>query len=80
MKLSSLLPGQVVNLISLFNITWAYRGTVNTPYLAELGAYVAYQRAFRIYVGYRFGQDKGGRQRKSIRNDDLKSGGSKQGG
>ena len=70
-----------VNIISPFNNTWAYRGTVNTPTFYEQGEYIAFQRAWRVYVGYRFGKDGGnGRQRKSIRNDDLKSGGSKQGG
>ena len=44
------------------------------------GDYVAYRRGLRLYLGYRYGKEQGGRQRKSIRNDDLKSGGSKQGG
>ena len=70
-----------VNLMNPFNNTWAYRGTLNTPYFSEQGAYVSYQRGFRVYIGYRYGKDSGnGRQRKSIRNDDQKSGGSKQGG
>ncbi len=69
-----------VNIVSPFNNTWAYRGTLDTPFFREQGEYVAYQRAFRVYVGYRYGKDGGSRQRKTIRNDDQKSGGSKQGG
>jgi outer membrane receptor protein involved in Fe transport len=69
-----------VNLMNPFNDYWAYRGTLNTPYFSEQGEYRSFQRAFRMYVAYRFGQEKGGRQRKSIRNDDVKGGGSKQGG
>ena len=69
-----------VNLSNPFNATWAYRGTTNTPTFAEQSAYISFQRAWRVYLGYRFGKESGGRQRKSIRNDDQKSGGSKQGG
>ena len=69
-----------VNLMNPFNNTWAYRNTTNTPFFSEQGAYISYQRGFRVYLGYRYGKEQGGRQRKSIRNDDQKSGGSKQGG
>ena len=68
-----------VNLSSPFNRTWAYRGSVSTPYFSENGEYVAYQRSVRVYVGYRFGQTQQSKQRKSISNDDVKGGGSKQG-
>ena len=69
-----------VNLSSPFNRYWAYRGTVSTPYFNETGAYLAYQRSVRVYVGYRFGQTQQGKRRKSISNDDVKGGGNKQGG
>ena len=69
-----------VNLSSPFNRTWAYRGTVSTPYFNETGAYLAYQRSVRVYVGYRFGQAQQGKRRKSVSNDDVKTGGNKQGG
>ena len=69
-----------VNLSSPFNRTWAYRGTVDTPYFSEHGEYVAYQRSVRVYLAYRFGQAQQTKQHKSIRNDDVKGGGNKQGG
>ncbi len=69
-----------LNLSNPFNNTWTFRGTVNTPYFYEQGGYVIYDRSIRLYLAYRYGQESGGRQRKSIRNDDLKGGGSKQGG
>ena len=69
-----------VNLSSPFNRYWAYRGTFSTPYFNETGAYLAYQRSVRVYVGYRFGQTQQGKRRKSISNDDVKGGGNKQGG
>ena len=66
-----------MNLSSPFNRTWAYRGSVSTPYFSENGEYVAYQRSVRVYVGYRFGQTQQSKQRKSISNDDVKGSGSK---
>ena len=69
-----------LNLSNPFNNTWTYRGTVNTPYFSEQGGYVSYQRAIRVYLAYAYGKAEGGRQRKSIRNDDVKGGGGKQGG
>ena len=69
-----------LNLSSPFNNAWAYRSTTSTPYFDQQSTYYAYQRGFRFTVGYRFGQEQAGRQRKAIQNDDNKSGGSKQGG
>ncbi|WP_201983995.1 TonB-dependent receptor domain-containing protein [Hymenobacter rubidus] len=70
----------VVNFGSPFNNTWAYRSTTTTPSFDETSTYRAYQRSFRISFGYRFGQAQQTKQRKSISNDDVKGGGSKQGG
>ena len=63
-----------------FNNSWAYRSTTTTPAFDETSTYRAFQRSFRLSFGYRFGTAQQGKQRKSISNDDVKSGGSKQGG
>ena len=70
-----------VNVTNPFNRYWAYRTTLNTPFFDERQEYRAFQRAFRVSFGYRFGQEQQGKRRKSISNDDVKGGGgSKQGG
>lgn len=69
-----------LNFGSPFNNSWAYRSTTSTPYFDQRSTFYAYQRSFRFTLGYRFGQEQAGRQRKSINNDDTKGGGSKQGG
>ena len=71
----------VLNIAAPFNNYWRYRNTVDTPAFRETNQSYSYQRCFRFSFNYRFGQAKqGGRQRKSVSNDDVKSGGSKQGG
>lgn len=70
----------VVNFGSPFNNSWAYRSSTTTSSFDEISTYRAYQRSFRISFGYRFGQAQQTKQRKSISNDDVKGGGSKQGG
>ena len=69
-----------LNLMNLFSNGWRYNSTTDTPYFSERATYVGYQGAVRLYVAYRFGQEQGGKQRKTVRNDDVKGGGSKQGG
>ncbi|MDO7886523.1 TonB-dependent receptor domain-containing protein [Hymenobacter cheonanensis] len=69
-----------LNFGSPFNAYWAYRNTTTTPLFTEHSEYRAYQRSFRLNFSYRFGQAGAGKQRKSIQNDDTKSGSSKQGG
>lgn len=70
----------VLNFAAPFNDYWLYRNTTDTPAFAETNRNYAYQRSFRFAFSYRFGQAQQGRQRKSISNDDVKGGGSKQGG
>ena len=71
----------VLNLAAPFNNYWLYRNTTDTPAFRETNLNYSYQRCFRFSFNYRFGQaQQGGKQRKSVSNDDVKSGGSKQGG
>ncbi len=70
----------VLNLAAPFNNYWRYRNTTDTPAFAETNLNYAYQRCFRFAFNYRFGQEQQGKRRKSVSNDDVKSGGSKQGG
>ena len=76
----------VLNFGSPFNRYWPYRTTTNTQtatstqYFTENSEYRSFQRAFRFSFTYRFGQAGQGKQRKSIQNDDTKSGGSQRGG
>ena len=70
----------VLNFGSPFNNRWHYRSTTNTPTFSEVTNSYSYQRSFRFALSYRFGQAQQTRQRKSVSNDDVKGGGSKQGG
>ncbi|MBO2011862.1 TonB-dependent receptor domain-containing protein [Hymenobacter negativus] len=70
----------VLNLATPFNNYWRYRSTTDTPSFSETSNNYAYQRGFRLSFSYRFGNAQQGKQRKSISNDDVKGGGSKQGG
>ncbi len=71
----------MLNFAAPFNNYWRYRNTTDTPSFSETNLNYAYQRSFRLSFSYRFGQaQQGGRQRKSISNDDVKGGTSKQGG
>ncbi|MBD2721464.1 TonB-dependent receptor domain-containing protein [Hymenobacter armeniacus] len=70
----------VLNFGSPFNNYWVYRSTTTTPTFGEVNENKAFQRSFRISFAYRFGTEQQGKQRKSISNDDVKGGGSKQGG
>ena len=70
----------VLNFGSPFNNYWRYRSTLDTPAFSERADFFAYQRSFRLSFSYRFGQEQQGKRRKSISNDDVKGGGSKQGG
>ena len=68
-----------LNFGSPFNGSWAYRNSTVTPSFDETSTYRAFQRSFRLSFGYRFGQEQQGKRRKSVSNDDVKGGGSKQG-
>jgi outer membrane receptor protein involved in Fe transport len=74
----------VLNFGSPFNAYWPYRSTSSsttpTSSFTDRSEYRAFQRSFRVSFAYRFGQAGQTKQRKSIQNDDTKSGGSKQGG
>ena len=65
---------------SPFNRSWTSRTRTRTPDFDQVSTSYPYYRTIRVTLGYRFGQEQSGRQRKSIRNDDTKTGGSKQGG
>ena len=69
-----------LNFGSPFNNYWPYRSYVTTSTFTENSEYRSFQRSFRLAFSYRFGQEQQGKQRKSIQNDDVKGGGSKQGG
>jgi len=69
-----------LNIGAPFNAYWPYRSTTTTAFFDERTESRSYQRAFRLNFSYRFGQDSQTKQRKSINNNDTKSGGSKQGG
>ena len=69
-----------LNLGSPFNNYWTYRNTTDTPGFSETSNNRAFQRSFRLSFGYRFGQEQQSKRRKSVSNDDVKGGGSKQGG
>ena len=71
----------VLNFAAPFNNYWLYRNTTDTPSFSETNLGYSYQRCFRFAFNYRFGQARpGGKQRKSISNDDVKGSSSKQGG
>ncbi|WP_460499698.1 TonB-dependent receptor domain-containing protein, partial [Hymenobacter agri] len=70
----------VLNFGSPFNNRWRYRSTTDTPAFSEVTNSYSYQRSFRFSLSYRFGQAQQTKQRKSVSNDDVKGGGSKQGG
>lgn len=70
----------VLNLAAPFNDYWLYRNTTDTPEFTETRRSYSYQRGFRFSFSYRFGAEQQGKQRKSVSNDDVKGGGSKQGG
>ncbi|MET4105466.1 TonB-dependent receptor [Hymenobacter sp. UYP22] len=54
-----------------------FRSTTTTPDFVNYGSFYSYQRNIRLSFNYRFGKLEGGqRQRRSIRNDDGKGGGS----
>ena len=69
-----------LNITNPFNQSWAYRARTYSPSFDQYTTFYAYQRSFRLSFSYRFGQEQQGKQRKSIRNDDTKGGGSQQGG
>ncbi|MDO7877112.1 TonB-dependent receptor [Hymenobacter sp. ASUV-10] len=69
-----------LNVANPFNSYWAYQNRLDTPFFSENNEFRAYQRSFRVSFNYRFGQEQQGKQRKQIRNDDVKGGGGRQGG
>ena len=69
-----------LNVANPFNNYWAYQNRLDTPFFNENSEFRAYQRSFRLSFNYRFGQAQQGKQRKQVRNDDVKGGGGRQGG
>jgi hypothetical protein len=64
-----------LNLTNPFNRVWVNRRSYDTPAFAESQQNRTFQRTYRLSLSYRFGKDQQNRSRKSIRNDDIKSGG-----
>ncbi|MBJ6146459.1 TonB-dependent receptor domain-containing protein [Hymenobacter sp. BT559] len=58
--------------------TFAYE--TSTPAFSQHSRFTNQQRQFRVGFTYRFGQQQATRQRKSIRNDDIKGGGGQSSG
>ena len=69
-----------VNVSNPFNRYTTFGSTLSTAFLEERQEYRSFQRGFRVSFGYRFGQEQQSKRRKSISNDDVKGGSSKQGG
>jgi outer membrane receptor protein involved in Fe transport len=58
-----------------FTAQRTFGNATTTPAFAQTTRFANQQRQFRVGFAYRFGQQQATRQRKSIRNDDLKNGG-----
>ena len=52
-----------------------FGNATTTPAFSQTSRFANQQRQFRLGFTYRFGQQQASRQRKSIRNDDIKGGG-----
>ena len=68
-----------VNVTNPFTPYTVFGSTLSTPFFEERQEFRSFQRGIRVSFGYRFGQAQQTKQRKSISNDDVKSGASKQG-
>ena len=64
-----------LNVTTPFTRYVAFGNTSRTTFLKERQEYRAFQRGAQLSFNYRFGQAQQGRQRKRIRNDDVKGGG-----
>lgn len=62
-----------LNVANPFNDSFPNRSTIATAFIDERTEYRSYQRAFRLSLNYRFGQDGPEREHRKANNDDLKS-------
>jgi outer membrane receptor protein involved in Fe transport len=63
-----------------FTAQRTFGNATTTPVFSQSSRFANQQRQFRVGFAYRFGQQQATRQRKSIRNDDIKSGGGQSSG
>jgi len=61
-----------VNVLNPFNDSFPNRSSITTAFIDERTEYRSYQRAFRVSLNYRFGQDTPEREHRKANNDDLK--------
>ena len=61
-----------LNVMNPFTDSFPTRSTITTAFLDERTEYRSYQRAFRLSLNYRFGQDAPEREHRKANNDDLK--------
>jgi len=62
-----------LNVANPFNDSFPNRSSITTAFIDERTEYRSYQRAFRLSLNYRFGQDAPEREHRKASNDDLKS-------
>lgn len=62
-----------LNVLNPFNDSFPSRSSTTTAFIDERTEYRSYQRAFRLSLNYRFGQDAPEREHRKANNDDLKS-------
>jgi len=61
-----------LNVTNPFNDSFPNRSSVTTAFIDERTEYRSYQRAFRVSLNYRFGQEAPAREHRKANNDDLK--------
>ena len=61
-----------LNVANPFNDSFPNRSSITTAFIDERTEYRSYQRAFRLSLNYRFGQDVPEREHRKANNDDLK--------
>lgn len=61
-----------LNVLNPFNDSFPNRSSITTAFIDERTEYRSYQRAFRVSLNYRFGQDTPEREHRKANNDDLK--------
>jgi hypothetical protein len=62
-----------LNVINSFNDSFPNRSITTATFIDERTKYRSYQRAFRLSLNYRFGQEVQEREHRKATNDDLKS-------
>jgi len=62
-----------LNVLNPLNDSFPNRSSITTAFIDEQTEYRSYQRAFRLSLNYRFGQETQEREHRRATNDDLKS-------